>query len=166
MRPAVLSILCAAVFSLTAGATASRADVPLAVQKQLKGQIFVSPEPLPQSSDSDAALVKALKKANRPELKHSTADGVPVWRFHVLAFMSKKPGVSQIALDFYTDDKTHAFVAQERLAGIDKNLTLLVAQVDLSEDDGLAANKSYIVKLTADVNGREVVLATTKLRTR
>lgn len=164
MRPAVIAVLCVVALSLAAGA--SRADVPLAVQKQLKGQIFISTEPLPQSADDDGSLVKALKKANRPEIKHVTGDGVPVWRFHVLAFMSKKPGVSQVALDFYTDDKTKAFVAQERLAGIDKGLTLLVAQVDLSEDDGLAVNKSYIVKLTAEVNGKDVVLATTKLRTR
>lgn len=166
MRPPVIRFLCVLALATAAGVSASRADVPLGVQKQLKGQIFISPEPLPQSGDSDAALVKALKKANRPEIKHVSADGVPIWRFHVLAFMSKKPGVDQIALDFYTDDKTHAFVAQERLAGIDKDLTLLVAQVDLSEDDGLSANKSYLVKLTADVRGKEVVLATTKLRTR
>jgi len=43
---------------------------------------------------------------------------------------------------------------------------MLDAQVDLSEDDGLAANKSYIVKLSAESRGKEVVLATTKLRTR
>ncbi len=145
---------------------AAQADVPLSVQKQLKGQMFISPEPLPRSADSDAALIKALKKANQAELKHVSADGVATWRFHVLAFMKQKPGVSQISLDFYLDDKTHAFVAQERLAGIDKGLTLLDAQVDLSEDDGLAANRSYIVKLAAEVRGKEVILATTKLRTR
>lgn len=164
MRPAALFALSA--LALLLAAAGARADVPATVQKQLKGQIFVSPEPLPQSADSDAALIKALKKANRPDLKHESADGVPVWRFHVLAFMNKKPGVSQVALDFYLDDKSRAFVAQERLAGIDKDLTLLNTQVDISEDDGLAANKSYIVKLTAEVHGREVVLATTKVRTR
>ena len=164
MRPAAISALCA--LALCVGIASSRADVPLKVQKQLKGQIFISPEALPQSADSDDSLIKALKKANRPELKHVSSGGVPVWRFHLLAFMSKKPGVSQVALDFYTDDKTKAFVAQERLANIDKDLTLLVAQVDLSEDDGLSPNKSYLVKLTAEVNGKEIVLATTKLRTR
>lgn len=164
MRPA--AIISTSVLVLSLAAAASRADVPLSVQKQLKGQMFVSLEPLPQSADSDAALIKALKKANQTELKHITADGVPTWRFHVLAFMKQKPGVGQISLDFYLDDKSHAFVAQERLAGIDKGLSLLDAQVDLSEDDGLAANKSYIVKLTAEARGREVVLATTKLRTR
>lgn len=164
MRPAAISTLCVLALCLVAGP--GRADVPLAVQKQLKGQIFISPDPLPQSADSDAALVKALKKANRPEIKHTSADGTPIWRFHVLAFMSKKPGVSQVSLDFYLDDKTRAFVAQERLAGIDKDLSLLVAQVDLSEDDGLSPNKSYVVKLSAEVHGKEVVLATTKLRTR
>jgi len=163
MRSAILAS-CVLVLSSLAGP--SQADVPVSVQKQLKGQMFISPEPLPQSADSDAALIKALKKANHSELKHIAADGVPTWRFHLLAFMKQKPGVSQISLDFYLDDKTHAFVAQERLAGIDQKLTMLDAQVDLSEDDGLAANKSYIVKLSAESRGKEVVLATTKLRTR
>lgn len=164
MKQAVISVLCVLALAIAAGAAG--ADVPVSVQKQLKGQIFISPEPLPQSADSDAALVKALKKAHKGELRSVKADGVATWRFHVLAFMSKKPGVSQVSLDFYLDDKSKAFVAQERLAGIDKGLTLLVAQVDLSEDDGLAPGKSYLVKLTAEVGGKEVVLATTKLRTR
>jgi hypothetical protein len=144
----------------------SQADVPLAVQKQLKGQILISPEQLPQTGETDAALLKSLKKANRTELKHSKVDGVATWRFHVMAFMNKKPGVTQVALDFYLDDKSKSFVAQERLAGIDRDLTMLVAQVDLSEDDGLTAGKSYVVKLTAEVKGKEVVLATAKLKTR
>ena len=164
MRPAAISALC--VLAILLAATPGTADVPLKVQKQLKGQIFISTEPLPHSADDDATLVKALKKANRTELKHISADGVATWRFHLMAFMFKKPGVSQVSLDFYLDDKSKAFVAQERLAGIDKGLTLLQAQVDLSEDDGLSPNKSYVVKLTAEVGGKEVLLATTKLRTR
>ena len=164
MRPAAISALC--VLAILLAATPGTADVPLKVQKQLKGQIFISTEPLPQSADDDASLVKLLKKANRSELKHVSNDGLAVWRFHVMAFMFKKPGVSQVALDFYLDDKSKAFVAQERLGSIDKNLTLLQAQVELSEDDGLSANKSYVVKLTAEVGGKEVLLATTKLRTR
>ena len=89
-----------------------------------------------------------------------------MWRFYFMAFMSRKPGATQVALDFYTDDKKKEFVAQERLAGIDPTLTLLESQVELSEDDGLSPDRDYLVKLTTESKGKEIVLATTKLRTR
>lgn len=145
---------------------ASRADVSEAVQKKFRGQLLVSTDPLPDGAADDAELIRQLKKAHTGIVAHSKGESVPVWRFHFMAFMDKKPGVTQVALDFYTDDKKKAFVAQERLAGIDPKLTLLEAQVELSEDDGLAADRSYLVKLTAEVKGKEIVLATTKLRTK
>jgi len=160
-RAALLAI--APLFFLSA---AARADVSEAVQKKFKGQILISSGALPDSAADDAELIRQLKKAHSGVISHGKGDSVPVWRFHFMAFMSKKPGVGQIALDFYTDDKKKAFVAQERLTGIDPNLTLLETEVELSEDDGLAADRSYVVKLTAEVKGREVVLATTKLRTK
>jgi hypothetical protein len=74
--------------------------------------------------------------------------------------------VPQVSLDFYTDDKKKAFVAQKRLAGIDPALTLLRSQVDLGEDDGLSPDHNYVVKLTAEVKGKEVLLASTRLHTK
>jgi hypothetical protein len=145
---------------------AARADVSEAVQKKFKGQILVSSDPLPDSAPDDAEQIQQLKKAHTGVIAHVQGDSVSVWRFHFMAFMSKKPGASQIALDFYTDDKKKEFVAQERLTGIDPKLTLLHSQAELSEDDGLSPNRSYLVKLTAEVKGKEVVLATTKLRTK
>jgi hypothetical protein len=148
-----------------AWSAAARADVSDPVQKKFRGQILVSADPLPESAADDAELVRQLKKAHTGVVTRAGGEAVP-WRFHFMAFMTKKPGVTQVALDFYTDDKKKTFVAQERLTGIDPTLTLLQSEVELSEDDGLAPNKAYVVKLTAEVKGKDVVLATTKLRTK
>lgn len=145
---------------------AARADVSEQVQKKFKGQILIAADALPDSAPDDAELIRQLKKANTTVIGHTGGAGSAVWRFYFMAFMSKKPGATQVALDFYTDDKKRQFVAQERLAGIDPKLTLLESAVELSEDDGLAADQSYIVRLTAEVRGKDVVLATTKLRTK
>jgi hypothetical protein len=145
---------------------AARADVSEAVQKKFKGQILVSAEPFPSSAADDAETIRQLKKAHTGLVARSKGESVPVWRFRFMAFMDRKPGATQVSLDFYTEDKKKAFVAQKRLAGIDPALTLLEAQVELSEDDGLAADRSYAVKLTCEVKGKEIVLATTKLRTK
>jgi hypothetical protein len=144
----------------------ARADLSEAVQKKFKGQILVSEQPLPESAADDAEQIRQLQKAHTGVIAHRKGDGVPVWRFHFIAFMSKKPGVTQVALDFYTDDKKKDFAAQERLTGIDPKLDLLQAEAELSEDDGLSRGRSYVVRLTAEVKGKEMVLATTKLRTK
>jgi hypothetical protein len=147
-------------------ATVARADLSKGVQAKLKGKIVISADELPAAAEDDAATLRALKKAAVSQLKHSVDGGVATWRLHFLAFMTKKPGATMVSLDFYLDDKSKAFVAQKRLAGIDPGLTTLQARVDLTEDDGLSPNKNYVVKLAAQVKGREVILATTKLRTR
>jgi hypothetical protein len=155
-----------AVLALVVCSSAARADVSEAVQKKFKGQILISAESLPDSVADEAEQIRQLKKAHTGVLASSKGDSVPVWRFHFMAFMARKPGATQVALDFYTDDKKKQFVAQERLAGIDPVLTLLQGEAELSEDDGLTADRSYVVKLTAEIKGKEVVLATTKLRTK
>ena len=146
--------------------TAARADVSEAVQKKFKGQILVSAEPLATSAPDDAEHIRQLKKAHTGVIASAKGEGAAVWRFHFMAFMTRKPGATQVALDFYTDDKKKAFVGQKRLAGIDPTLTLLESQAELSDDDGLSADRDYLVKLTAEVKGKEVVLATTRLHTK
>lgn len=155
-----------AVLALLVCSSVARADVSEAVQKAFKGQILISAEPLPDGVADEADQIRQLKKAHTGVLARGKGESVPVWRFHFMAFMSKKPGATQVSLDFYTDDKKKQFVAQERLAGIDPKLTLLQGEAELSEDDGLTADRSYVVKLTAEIKGKDVVLATTKLRTK
>ena len=137
------------------------------MQAALKGQIVLAPEPLPQQAEDDASTIKAIKKSAASSLGHTMVEGVPTWRFHFMAFMNQKPGADQVALDFHLDDRTKAFVAQKRLAGIDPALMMLQSEVAISEDDGLSAGKSYVVKLTVQrKGGKEVVLATTRVKTR
>lgn len=155
-----------AVLALLVCSSVARADVSEAVQKAFKGQILISAEPLPDGVADEADQIRQLKKAHTGVIARGRGESVPVWRFHFMAFMSKKPGATQVSLDFYTDDKKKQFVAQERLAGIDPKLTLLQGEAELSEDDGLTADRSYVVKLTAEIKGKDVVLATTKLRTK
>ena len=145
---------------------AARAGVSEAVQKKFKGQILISSEPLPDSVADEAEQIRQLQKAHTGVIGRGKGASVPVWRFHFIAFMARKPGATQVALDFYTDDKKKHFVAQERLVGIDPKLTLLQGEAELSADDGLSADRSYVVKLTAEIKGKEVVLATTKVRTK
>ena len=152
---------------LLVGAPSARADLSKKVQAALKGQIFFSHDPLPQEAEDDASTVKLIKKSSLSALGHTMVEGVPAWRFRFMAFMSKAPGVDLVSLDFYTDDKAKLFVANKRLAGIDRKLTMLESEVTISEDDGLSAGKSYVVKLTAQPKGgKEIVLATAKVKTK
>ena len=73
-----------------------------------------------------------------------------------MAFMKKKPPATELSIDFYTQDKEKLYVANKRLAGIDKSLTLLQSKLEISEDDGLKKGGSYTVKLTAQVRGKDV----------
>lgn len=152
---------------LLVGASPARADLSKKVQAALKGQIFFSHDPLPQDAEDDAATVKLIKKSSLSTLSHTMVEGVPAWRFRFMAFMSKTPGVDMVSLDFYTDDKAKLFVANKRLAGIDPKLMMLESEVTISEDDGLSAGKSYVVKLSAQhKGGKEIVLATAKVKTK
>lgn len=160
-----LSLAACALALIAFASTAARADLSKKVQKKLRGHLFIAPSALPQDAADDASQVKALEKAGVSKLGHTQRNGNAVWSFHFLAFMSRKPGVSKVALDFYLDDKKKEFVAEKRLMGIDPGLTLLASQVDISEDDGLAVGRRYVVKLEAQIKGKDVVLAHTTLVT-
>jgi hypothetical protein len=158
-----------ALIALIAGvalATPARADVSESLQKKLKGQLFLSDQAFDVAGDDDAAVVKSLKKQNKASLSHTEVSGTASWHIAFLACMSRKPGVSEVSLDFYTTGKKGEYVANKRLTGISPTLTLLSSEVDLSEDDGLNAGRTYVVKLTAQVKGKDVVLAQTKLSTK
>lgn len=163
-RLSILIAFAAAVVCGWGGVT--HGDVSKGVQAALEGKILITSGGLPVPGDDDAVTIKALKKAATSHLEHERIGGVATWRFSFMAFMDKKPGVKQVALDFYRDDGSRAFVAQERLIGINPRLTLLQGDVEMTEDDGLSIGKSYIVRLVARVRGKDVVLAKTKLMTR
>jgi hypothetical protein len=165
-RTSVLAALMVTALVLVAAGPAA-ADVSEAVQKKLKGKMYLAAEPISLDGDGDAEVVKNLEKHARPTIKHhAESDGVASWRIAFVAFMNKKPGVSQVSLDFYTDDAKKAYVANKRLTGISPDIALLASEIDISEDDGLTRGRSYVVKLTATVKGKDVVLSTASLKTK
>ncbi len=160
----VASFVALAVFAL--GATSASANISKAVQKKFAGKIVVTEDgALSTVYDSDSEMIKAYKKANLKTIKGTAnEEGTKSWTFFVMAFMKKKPGKSQISLDFYRlDGKKKVFVADKRLSGIDPSLPLLATRIDISEDDGLDAGKTYLVKLTVKRGKKEITLAETKL---
>lgn len=142
----------------------AHAGVSKKVQKVFRGQILITDGPLPEATGDDAATVSALKKARVKELKHTELDGVAEWSFDYTAFLKKKPKTSSLSVDFYTADKAKLYVANKGLMGIDPNLTVLSGTLTINEDDGLNRGRTYIIKVTGKVKGREVTFAETKVK--
>jgi len=159
-----LSVLASAfaAAAVVLAASSANADIDKKALKQLRGTILVSADELPPI-DGAGVTVQSLKKAHQTTQKSVMSGDIATWKFYFVAFLKKKPGVTQLSFDFYTTDKRKLFVANKRLTGIDRSLTLLSSMIEITEDDGLTRGKTYTVKLTATKGKREVVLATTKL---
>jgi len=136
------------------------------VSSTFSGKLIITDQQLDLDAGSPADVIAAIKKKNLTEVKHVAGDESPTWIFYFTAFMSRAPGATMVSVDFYTDDKEHRYAANKRLDGVDPSGKLLQGAIQLSEDDGLDANKRYQVKLTATVKNKEVVLATTALTTK
>ena len=152
-----------------AGNSSAHADLSKAVQKKFKGKILVTEDgELSTTFESDTEQIANYNKANKKVITGVAGQqDVKTWNFYVMAFMSKAPKSTQLSLDFYrVEGKTKVYAANKRLSGIDTKLTLLSTRISLTEDDGLNAGRTYIVKLTAQRGKREIVLAETKLTTK
>ncbi len=149
----------AVLFVTSASASAS---ISKEVQKALKGSLVITEQPLAVADGSKKETLRAIKNVTKKKLKHTIDDGVATWQFHFMAFMKRAPSSNLVSLDFY--DKKKQYVANKRFSGIDPTVKLLQSPVNISEDDGVKRNASYTVKLTAEVKGKEIVLATTTLR--
>src|SRR5262245_52164415 len=135
------------------------------ISAAFKGKLIVTADQLDLGGEA-SQVIPAVKKKNLTVIKHEVIEDSPTWGFFFTAFMSRTPGAKAVSLDFYTDDGEHRYVANKRLQGIDPKATLLQHNVLISEDDGLNVGKRYLVKLTSQVGGHDVVLATTKLTTK
>lgn len=149
--------------------SSAAAELPRKVMTKFKGRLLVTTDnPLSTSYDSDAAMIKAYEKANVTVLKsYEGGEGVAVWSFYFMAFMSQSPRSSTLSLDFYmVEGSKKTYVANKRLNGVDNKLRLLSSRVELSEDDNLNKGRTYEVRLTVQRGKREVILAKTTLKTR
>lgn len=147
---------------LTAMGTA-HADVSKKVQKTFRGDILITQGPLPEVVGEDAEVIGAYKKARARSLKHTENEGVAEWSFDYTAFLKKAPKVSSLSVDFYTADKDKLYVANKGLMGVDPNGTILSGTLTINEDDGLNRGRTYLVKITGKVKGRDVTFAETKI---
>jgi hypothetical protein len=143
MSAAVLAI------ALFAGGSA-HADMSKGVISAFRGQLVVSKGDLPEGKN-DKDTISKIKGARATELTGETSDDVTYWHFHYTAFLAKA-GSSTLKLEFYTDDKDKRYVADKQLDGIDPKSSVLSGDISISEDEGLAKGKSYIVKLVAGGN--------------
>ncbi len=67
-------------------------------EKKFAGKIIVSEKNFPSRFDTDAAMIKHMKKANTHEL---FAKGEGDWEFEYMAFLKKPVGTLQASITFY-----------------------------------------------------------------
>jgi hypothetical protein len=89
-------------------------------------------------------------------------EDVVAWRFNYTAFL-KKTGATDLTFEFFTDDKDARYAANQRLTGVDPTTPVLTGSIEITEDDGLARGKSYKLKLSGTVKGKETILAETPI---
>jgi len=142
---------------LLAGNTA-RGDVS-AAWKKYKGQLIVSDKEIKSDYDSDKDMIAALKRAHKPTLTRGA--GSETWAVYFIGFMNKKPGSNKISLVFYEAGK-HVYVSAKEIT-IDPGSNIVVADVEISEDDGIKKGGRYDVLLGRKAGGKETVFARTKL---
>ncbi|MBS1122161.1 MAG: hypothetical protein H6Q90_4389 [Deltaproteobacteria bacterium] len=140
---------------LFAGGIAS-ADLSKGVIGAFHGQLVVSKAELSEGK-TDKDTIAKIKSEKLSELVGTANEDVTSWTFHYTAFLTK-PGASTLKMEFYRDGKQYA--ADKRLDGIDPKSAVLSGDISISEDEGLAKGKTYVIKLTSDKN---VVVAQTTI---
>lgn len=131
------------VTALLAGGIAA-ADMSKGVIGSFKGQLVVSKAELSEGK-TDKDTISKIKSEKLSELVGTANEDVTAWTFHYTAFLSKI-GASTLKMEFYRDGKQYA--ADKRLDGIDPKSAVLTGDISISEDEGLAKGKTYVIKLT------------------
>jgi len=145
-----------ALLIITAGV--ANADYSAKVIAAFKGQIIVSADEV-DTVGNDKATIEAFKKARLKEVKgEPNADDVQAWHFYYTAFLSSKPAVSDLKLEFYSGDK---YVADQHLTGVDTTTPVFTGHIDITEDDGPSKGKTYTLKLVGTVKGKDVTYSST-----
>jgi hypothetical protein len=125
---------------------------------KMKGGIMVSDQDLPPTADQNKFL-DALGKWNRSEIsKPKDAD---TWSIHVVAFPDKKPETTSVTLLVFdvTDGKKDYLTRKD--ISCDPKADILVADVDISTDDGVKAGHTIQLVLARLVGESEIDLAKT-----
>ena len=103
----------------------------------------------------------AFKKMAVTEVKSQIgADDVPTWIFVYNAFL-KTTGATSLKLEFYDGSN---YSADKSLTGVDPKMTVLQGDIEITEDDNITKGKTYTLKLTGKVRGKEVTFATGQIK--
>lgn len=148
----------AVVLAVTLGNGLVSAEMSRGVIATFKGQLVVSKDELPDGKNDKDTITK-IKAAQLKELVGTPKADVTGWHFHYTAFVNRG-GSTQLKMMFYTDDKDHRYVADQRLDGVDPKSSVLSGDISIDEDEGLTKGKSYIIKLETD---KDVVVAQAQL---
>jgi hypothetical protein len=133
------------VTAVLAGGVAS-ADMSKNVIGAFRGQLVISKSELPEGKNDKETIAK-IKSESLKELVGKTTDDVTSWNFHYTAFLSKT-GASTLKMEFYRDGKVYA--ADKRLDSVDPKSSVLLGDISINEDEGLAKGKTYVIKLATE----------------
>ena len=148
MSAAVLTV------AVVAAATAA-ADPSKNVITAFKGQLVISKDELPEGKN-DADTIKKIKAASLKELTGEAKGEITLWQFHYSAFL-KQTGSSKLKMEFMNGKQ---LAADKQLDSVDPTSSLLLGDITIDEDEGLAKGKTYTVQL---VNAKDQVVSSTTL---
>lgn len=159
-RRLFLSVSLAIALAFAFTARTADADLSKKVIAAFKGKILVSQSPLEMQGD-DKTTIAAFKKQSLTEVKGAPgADDVMTWVFVYNAFL-KTTGATNMKLEFYDGSN---YSADKSLTGVDPKLTVLQGDIEITEDDNITKGKTYTLKLTGNVRGKEVTFATGSIK--
>ncbi len=152
MSAAVLAVAVAAVTGFFAPAFA---DPSRNVISAFRGQLVISKDELPEGKN-DADTIKKIKAAQVKELTGEAKGEITLWQFHYSAFL-KQTGSNKLKLEFMNGKQ---LAADKQLDSVDPKSSLLLGDITIDEDEGLAKGKTYTVQL---VNAKDQVVSSTTL---
>jgi hypothetical protein len=147
-----------ALVGLAVGGGVAAADLSQNVISSFRGQMVVSKDELPEGKN-DKETIQKIKAAQVKELQGEKAADVFQWHFHYTAFLTKT-GANSLKMEFLTDDKDRRLAADKQLEGVDPKSSVLLGDITIDEDEGLAKGKTYVIELIAgktDVVSRATV---------
>jgi hypothetical protein len=130
------------------------------------GKIAISTDDLPTAASDLGRLLKPAAKKTDPY----RVEGEKSWGFNLVAVLKKEAKAPTVHVVFYDKDDKDALRKFAPVRAIEvnpaaHNRVLQVPSIEVSEDQGFATGKTYIVRVTELENGnKEVVLAETLLQ--
>ena len=156
MSRRVMSAAPLAVALLLATSATVSADFSKSVIGAFRGQLVVSKGELPAGKNDKDTIAK-IKKEQLKEVTGTKTEDVTAWYFSYTAFLNK-PGQKHLKMEFMKGGK---LAADKQLDGIDPKSAVLTGDININEDEGLAAGNTYTIQLVT--SGGQVVAKTTLL---